>query len=85
MNYQLEILDVYYNFYNKTKSAKKIFKVTELPDSINSKVLILYSDFNSTEKSKNTTLLKKLNTLGFKKQNLDCIHEIGIYKKDGSI
>lgn len=85
MNYQSEILDVYYNFYNKTKSAKKIFKVTELPDSINSKVLILYSDFNLLENRKNAALLKKLKTFGFKKQNLDCIHEIGIYKKDLSI
>ncbi|OJV42944.1 MAG: hypothetical protein BGO29_07205 [Bacteroidales bacterium 36-12] len=80
MGYQREILEVYYHFYNNEDEAIEIKNVNELPEELNSKIVLFYSDLQVASEEYDITL-RQIDSIGFTQQHLPNIQDIKIFTK----
>lgn len=80
MGYQREILEVYYHFYNNEDEAMEIKNINELPEELNSKIVLFYSDLQVSSEEYDITL-SQIDSLGFTQQYLPNIQDIKIFTK----
>lgn len=80
MGYQREILEVYYHFYNNEDEAIEIKNINELPEELNSKIVLFYSDLQVSSEEYDITL-RQIDSIGFTQQHLPNIQDIKIFTK----